>query len=64
MIRLKAHAKYSFIKANLIKVTYDENDSTVQVRWRIAGVSGFKSLFKPWKLRIWKLKESIREEAE
>ncbi|RNA35849.1 hypothetical protein BpHYR1_054690 [Brachionus plicatilis] len=64
MLRMKVHWKYSNARLEVLKITVDDLDSTVKVRWRIVGIRGMKSMTQPWKIKAWKLKESINNEAE
>ena len=52
------------MKVDLLKVTYDENEGYVKVRWRINAISGLKAMLKPWRIKVWKLKDSLNKEAE
>ena len=61
---MKAHLKFSFMKVDILKVTYDENESCVTFHWRITAISGLKSMLMPWKIKVWNLKDSFKQEAE
>lgn len=63
-IRIKANLKYSFLQVQLIKVTHDLTDGSVTVRWQIAAISGMKTFLKPWKIKVWKIKDSLKSEVE
>lgn len=62
-IRWKINVKFSNAVVQLLKVTHDEENGTVKIRWRMRGLRGMKIL-QPWKIRIWDLNESIKTEAE
>jgi hypothetical protein len=61
---MKAHFKFSYLKVDILKVTHDEIESSVTFRWRVTALSGLKTMLRPWKIKIWKIKESIKQEAE
>ncbi len=62
-VRMRINWKFSTIKVDLLKITHDETDGTVQVRWRIGGISAFKTMFTPWRIKIWN-KQSLKQEVE
>jgi hypothetical protein len=62
-IRWKINVKFSNAVIQLLKVTHDEDEGTVKVRWRMRGLRGMK-IFTPWKIKIWDLKDSVNTEAE
>ena len=64
LIRFKIHFKFSHAKIGILKITHDEQEGTVKIRWRITGVRGAKAFFQPWKIKAWKVKDSVREQAE
>ena len=64
LLRIKANLKFSLIKVDILQAVCDEAESSVTFRWRITGISGFKSMIQPWKIKAWKIKESVESEAE
>lgn len=64
LLRWKVHWKFSYVKLELLKVTHDEKDGTIKVRWRINGVRGVKSMIQPWKIKVWEVKQTIKKESE
>lgn len=62
-IRWKINVKFSNAVIQLLKVTHDEEEGTVKIRWRMRGLRGMK-IFTPWKIKIWNLKDSVNTEAE
>jgi len=62
-IRWKISVKFSNAVIQILKITHDEDDGTVKIRWRLRGLRGMKIL-TPWKIKIWDLGESIKSEAE
>lgn len=62
-LRWKINVKFSNAQINILKITNDEEDGTVKVRWRLRGIRGMKIL-TPWKLKVWNLKESMKRESE
>jgi hypothetical protein len=65
LIRWKVYIKYSYTKIDLIKITCDEKEGNVQVRWRINAMSGLKAMLKPWKMKFWKInKTQTQQELE
>lgn len=62
-LRFKINLKFSNAIIQILKITHDENDGTVKIRWRLRGLRAMKIL-TPWKIKIWNLKESFKNEAE
>lgn len=60
-LRLYGHLKYAYVKCDVIKMTMHTEDSTVKVRWRISGITGYKILFKMIEFRVWDPKRMIEE---
>ena len=42
-------------------MTHDEKEGTIKIRWRINGVRAMRTFFQPWKIKVWKIKETIKE---
>ncbi|KAJ8679745.1 hypothetical protein QAD02_015532 [Eretmocerus hayati] len=61
LVRAVGHLKYAYVKLEVLKITMHTSNSTVRVRWRISGISGFRVMFTFWKYKIWKIKESLQE---
>lgn len=57
LLRTVGHLKYAYVKFEIIKITKNDEDSTVRIRWRIRGISAMKVMFTFWKYKLWKLKE-------
>jgi hypothetical protein len=64
MLRWKIHWKFSYAKLEILKITHEEKDGTIKIRWRINGIRGMKSMIQPWKIKAWQVKESVKNESE
>ena len=62
-LRFIINWKFTNANINILKVTVDEEDGTVKIRWRLKGLRGMK-IFTPWKLKAWNIGESIKKESE
>lgn len=58
-LRLYGHFKYAYVKLDVIKMTQHMEDSSVKVRWRISGITGYRILFKMIQFRVWKPQKMI-----
>jgi len=64
-IRFKINIKFSNAVIEILKITHDERDGTVKIRWRLRGYRGFKSMFVlPWKINPFDVGKSIKDERE
>ncbi|KAI4503606.1 hypothetical protein M0802_001009 [Mischocyttarus mexicanus] len=61
LLRTLAHFKFAYVKLNVLKITINPEDDTIQVRWRINGISGLKTLFTLWRYKFWKIKEALSD---
>lgn len=43
-IRIIGHYKYAYVRADVLKVTNNPDDSTVMVHWRVRGITGFQTI--------------------
>ncbi|XP_018397927.1 PREDICTED: uncharacterized protein LOC108775949 [Cyphomyrmex costatus] len=59
LVRLVGHIKFAFVKLDIIKITMHPETDTIQVRWRIRGVTGWKVFTMFWKYKIWKMQDAI-----
>lgn len=57
--RLYGHFKYAYVNVDILKITQHTEDSSVKVRWRITGITGYQILFKMIQFRVWQPKEMI-----
>lgn len=64
MIRMKINWKFSHTKIEILKITHDESEATIKIRWRVNGVRGLKTMVQPWKIQLWKMKESVKDQSE
>uniref|UniRef100_A0A1B6D445 Uncharacterized protein n=1 Tax=Clastoptera arizonana TaxID=38151 RepID=A0A1B6D445_9HEMI len=64
LLRTVGHLKFAYVKFHVLKITSHPEDSTIKVRWRIRGITGFRVLVAFWKFKVWKLKDSINHEEE
>lgn len=62
LLRLIGHLKFAYVKLDIIKITMHPENDTVQVRWRIRGVTGWKVFTMFWK--FWKIHEAIGTNQE
>lgn len=63
-LRVIGHLKFAHVKMDIIKITMHPENDTVQVRWRIRGVSSLKVFSMFWKYKIWKIKDAINTNHE
>lgn len=63
-IRFYAHFVYAYVKMDVLKMTKHPEDSSVRVRWRISGISGYSILFKMIQFRVWRPKEMIDQHQQ
>lgn len=64
LLRLIGHLKFAHVKFDIIKITMHSENDTVQVRWRIRGVTGWKVFSMFWKYKIWKIRDAINTNQE
>jgi hypothetical protein len=50
----------SHAKTKILKVAHDEEEGTIKLRWRVAGITSAKS-FQPWKIKLWSLRQSVKD---
>lgn len=60
-LRLYGHFIYAYVKLDVIKMTKHTEDSTIKVRWRITGITGYKIVFKMLQFRVWDPKQMIEQ---
>lgn len=61
MLRVLGHFKYAYVDFEILKMTKHPEDSTIKIRWRINGITGFQMVSQMWKYKVWKPTEMIRE---
>ena len=61
VIRFKVNWKLAYAKVQILKITHDEHEGSIKIRWRINGVRATRTFFQPWKIKVWKIKETIKE---
>lgn len=59
MLRMYGHAKYAFVDMEILKMTKHLEDSTIKIRWRISGITGFQMVAQMWKFKVWKPAEML-----
>ncbi|XP_011871807.1 PREDICTED: uncharacterized protein LOC105564200 [Vollenhovia emeryi] len=59
LLRFVGHIKFAYVKLDILKITIHHENDTVQVRWRIQGITGWRVLTMFWKYKIWKIKDAI-----
>lgn len=60
-LRLYGHLKYAYVKLDILKMTKHTEDSSVKIRWRISGISGYRVVFKMVQFRVWQPKKMIEQ---
>lgn len=63
-LRLYGHFKYAYVKLDVIKITKHTEDSSVKVRWRISGITGYRILFKMIQFRVWTPSKMIEQHQQ
>ena len=63
-MRFKAHWHFTRVKLDVLKITCDESEGTVKVRWRVNGIRALKTMLTPWRVFSWKPKQSAEREAQ
>ncbi|OAD56991.1 hypothetical protein WN48_02790, partial [Eufriesea mexicana] len=59
LLRLIGHIKFAYVKLGIIKMSIHPEDSSIKVRWRIAGISGTRVIFTFWRYKIWNTKSEL-----
>lgn len=49
LLRIKGHLSYSSVALRVLKITKDEDEGTVKVRWQIRGLPGWRVIFTFWR---------------
>ncbi|KAL4703766.1 hypothetical protein ACJJTC_002901 [Scirpophaga incertulas] len=62
LLRTVGHLKFAYVKFEVMKITAHSEDSSIRMRWRIRGISGFKVFFMFWKYKLWNLKEVFQDQ--
>ncbi|XP_049886004.1 uncharacterized protein LOC126380556 [Pectinophora gossypiella] len=57
LLRTIGHIKFAYVRFEIMKITAHPEDSTVKMRWRVRGISGFKVFFMFWKYKLWNMKQ-------
>ncbi|XP_041974412.1 uncharacterized protein LOC121729837 isoform X2 [Aricia agestis] len=57
LLRTVGHLKFAYVNLEILKITVHPEDSSIKMRWRIRGISGFKVFFNFWKYKLWNMKE-------
>lgn len=53
------HYKFAYVNMEILKMTKHPEDSTIKIRWRISGITGFSMVRQMWKFRVWKPTEML-----
>lgn len=61
LLRFLGHFIYAYVKMDVIKITKHTEDSSIKVRWRITGITGYRILFKMIQFRVWDPKQMIEQ---
>ncbi|KYN21030.1 PREDICTED: uncharacterized protein LOC108760374 [Trachymyrmex cornetzi] len=59
LLRMVGHMKFAYVKLDIIKITMHPESDTVQVRWRIRGITGWKVFTMFWKYKFWRIQDAI-----
>lgn len=62
LLRTVGHLKFAYVKFDILKITAHPEDSSIKLRWRVNGISGFKVFFMFWKYKLWDLKEAFKDQ--
>ncbi|XP_061717985.1 uncharacterized protein LOC133525660 [Cydia pomonella] len=62
LLRTVGHLKFAYVRFEVMKITQHPEDSTVKMRWRVRGISGFKVFFMFWKYKLWNMKEAFADQ--
>ncbi|XP_031628072.1 uncharacterized protein C6orf136 homolog [Contarinia nasturtii] len=60
-LRLWGHFFYAYVKMDVLKITQHTEDSSIKIRWRISGITGYRILFKMLQFRVWDPKKMIEQ---
>ncbi|XP_076628082.1 uncharacterized protein LOC143345133 [Colletes latitarsis] len=61
-LKIVGHIKFAYVKFDILKITMHPEDSSIKVRWRIIGITGTHIFLQFWRLKIWKMKQHIRDQ--
>ncbi|XP_068628777.1 uncharacterized protein [Battus philenor] len=62
LLRTVGHLKFAYVKFEVLKITVHPEDSSIKMRWRIRGISGFKVFFMFWKYKLWDMKQVFKDQ--
>ncbi|CAH2068202.1 unnamed protein product, partial [Iphiclides podalirius] len=62
LLRTVGHLKFAYVKLEVLKITPNPEDSTVKMRWRIRGISGFKVFFMFWRYKLWDMEQAFKDQ--
>ncbi|KAI5631897.1 hypothetical protein NE865_15369 [Phthorimaea operculella] len=62
LLRTVGHLKFAYVKFEIMKITTHTEDSSIKMRWRVRGISGFKVFFMFWKYKLWNMKEIWKDQ--
>ncbi|XP_022203710.2 uncharacterized protein LOC111060353 [Nilaparvata lugens] len=61
LMKLGSHLKFAYVKFEIINITKHPEEGSVKLRWRIRGLSGLKVFLLFWRIKVWKLKDTIKD---
>uniref|UniRef100_A0A8D8QYT6 Uncharacterized protein C6orf136 homolog n=1 Tax=Cacopsylla melanoneura TaxID=428564 RepID=A0A8D8QYT6_9HEMI len=64
LLKIAGHLKYAYVECQVLKLTTHHSEGTIKVRWRIRGVSGVKVFMNFWRMKVWKLKDTVIKDAK
>ncbi|CAG5035179.1 unnamed protein product [Parnassius apollo] len=62
LLRTVGHLKFAYVNFEVLKITAHPEDSSIKMRWRIRGISGFKVFFMFWKYKLWDMKQVFKDQ--
>lgn len=60
-LRIYGHFKYAYVELEVLKMTKHPEDSSIKIRWRISGITGYGLLFKMIQFQVWRPREMIEQ---
>ena len=64
LVKFRIKLMFSYSKVEILKVTVNESDSTINIRWRLRGVNRTDTLFQAMKFKNWSMRNIIRVNEE
>ncbi len=64
LIKFRCRTKYTLSKVEILKVTLDENEGSIKVRWRLRGLKRIVTPIQFFRLRYWSINSLLRNNEE